>query len=68
MAFIAGGKQSQKVQVGGLLPEIRQIADLLIDGRIAGVQRSPLSQERLEERTLCDSMAIRSLALGQEYS
>lgn len=47
------GKQSQEVQVEAFLPEIRQIADLLIDGRIAlEVQCSPLSQERLEERTL----------------
>ena len=47
------GKQSQEVQVEAFLPEIRQIADLLLDGRIAlEVQCSPLSQERLEERTL----------------
>lgn len=47
------GKQSQEIQVEAFLPEIRQIADLLIDGRIAlEVQCSPLSQERLEERTL----------------
>jgi len=47
------GKQSQEVQVEAFLPEIRQIADLLVDGRIAlEVQCSLLRQERLEERTL----------------
>ena len=52
-ALYSWGKQSQEVQVEAFLTEIRQIADLLIDGRIAlEVQCSPLSQGRLEERTL----------------
>lgn len=45
--------QTEKVEVEAFLPELQQIADLLVDKKLAlEVQCSPLSIERLQERTL----------------
>ena len=45
--------QTEEVEVEAFLPALQQIADLLVDGKLAlEVQCSPLSIERLQERTL----------------
>ena len=45
--------QKEEVEVEAFLPALQQIADLLVDTRLAlEVQCSPLSIERLQERTL----------------
>lgn len=45
-------KKSQRVQVEAFLPNLKQIADLLLDSHLAlEIQCSPLSQGRLQERT-----------------
>ena len=45
--------QTEKVEVEAFLPALQQIADLLVDEKLAlEVQCSPLSIERLQERTL----------------
>ena len=44
--------QTEEVEVEAFLPALQQIADLLVDGKLAlEVQCSPLSIERLQERT-----------------
>ncbi|MFC3927930.1 competence protein CoiA [Streptococcus caprae] len=44
--------ETEEVQIEAVLPELQQIADLLVNGQLAlEVQCSPLSIERLRERT-----------------
>lgn len=51
-ALYRWGKQAVTTEVEAFLPELQQVADVLLAGKIAlEVQCSPLSQERLAERT-----------------
>ncbi|KXT82705.1 competence protein CoiA [Streptococcus panodentis] len=52
-ALFRWGAESQKMQVEAFLPQLQQMADLLVNDQLAlEVQCSPLSMERLQERTI----------------